>query len=317
MTHNKRIVVIGSINMDLVARCSRIPAPGETILGDQFVTMPGGKGANQAVAAARLAGKGLEVHMVGRVGGDDFGSRLLNGLTQHKVNTRHVTLTEGASSGVAMILVDKKGENSIVVAPGANAKLAPADVDAAENVIATAAAVVMQLEVPLETITHALAMCQRHGVFTILDPAPVPPRGLPRPLYGVDLLTPNHQEALRLLGIDPQSSVARRPSDLKQIGTRLIARGSKAIALKLGGKGAMLVGNDGNIKTVRSFKVKVEDTTAAGDAFTGALAVARAEGMDLSGAIRFAAAAGAACCASFGAQPALPDRAAVEKLLER
>jgi ribokinase len=316
MTNNKRIVVVGSINMDLVVRCPRIPAPGETILGDQFVTIPGGKGANQAVAATKLAETGIEVVMVGRVGGDDFGTRLLNGLTQHKVNTNYVTLTEGAPSGVAMILVDKKGENSIVVAPGANAKLSPADIDAAENVIATADAVVMQLEVPLETVSHTLAMCQRHGVFTILDPAPVPPKGLPRPIYGVDVLTPNQNEATRLLGIGPHSSVARRPSDLKQIGTRLVSRGSKAVALKLGAKGAMLVGRDGNIKTIRPFKIKVQDTTAAGDAFTAALAVAHAEGMDLASAVRFATAAGAACCTSFGAQPALPDRAMVEKLLK-
>lgn len=315
MADRLRIVVIGSINMDLVVRSPRIPQPGDTVLGDQFVTLPGGKGANQAVAAARLAQEGTEVHLVGRVGEDDFGQRLLNGLTQHKVQTQHVTITEGMSSGVAMIVVDRKGENSIVVAPGANAKLSPADVDAAENLIATAAAVIMQLEVPTQTVAHALAMCQRHGVYTILDPAPVPEKGLPRALYGVDVLTPNQPEAFRLLGIAPQSKATRRPPDVKQIGTRLLARGSKAVVLKLGGKGAMLVTREPMIRTIRPFKVKVADTTAAGDAFTAALAVGRAEEMDLPEVVRFANAAGAAACTTFGAQPALPERTAVQRLL--
>jgi ribokinase len=315
MPERKKIVVIGSLNMDLVIRTPRIPGPGDTLLGDQFVTIPGGKGANQAVAAAKLVNRETDVYMIGRVGGDDFGERLLNGLKQHNVNTRRVTITEGVPSGVAMILVDKKGENSIVVAPGANAKVGPADIDAAENLIATAAAVVMQLEIPLETVAHALAMCQRHGVYTILDPAPVPPRGLPRAIYGVDVLTPNQREAHRLVGADPDAQMVRRPPDVKQIGSRLLSRGSKAVVLKLGAKGAMLVERDGNIKTIRPFKVKITDTTAAGDAFTGALAVGRAEGMELAAAVRFAAAAGAVCCQSFGAQPALPERAAVDLLV--
>src|SRR2546423_4556140 len=170
MSESRRIVVIGSVNMDLVARAARMPGPGETVLGDSFVTIPGGKGANQATAAAKLAGPGTEVHLIARVGEDDFGTRLLNGLAQHRLNTDHVTITEGVPSGVAMILVDKQGENSIIVAPGANAKLKPADIDAAEGLIATASAVAMQLEVPLATITHAVAAWQRPGVFTILDP---------------------------------------------------------------------------------------------------------------------------------------------------
>src|SRR5687768_16559307 len=157
----KPIVVIGSINMDLVCRTPALPRGGETILGSEFTTVPGGKGANQAVAAAKLARDGVAVHMIGRVGSDDFGQRLLNGLRQHGVKTDKTILTEGVASGVAMILVDRKGENSIVVAPGANAKLAPADIDAAESLIASASAVVMQLEIPLDTVRHAIAMCQR------------------------------------------------------------------------------------------------------------------------------------------------------------
>src|SRR6185295_18480767 len=145
------IVVIGSINMDLVCRVQRMPASGETILGSDLAQLAGGKGANQAVAVAKL---GAQVHMIGRVGDDDFGQRLLNGLQQHKVNTDHVTVTEGSSSGCALILVDKRGENSIIVASGANAKLRPADIDAAKGLLATASIVLLQLEIPIETVQH-------------------------------------------------------------------------------------------------------------------------------------------------------------------
>jgi len=316
MSEIRKIVVIGSVNMDLVARAPRMPAPGETVLGENFVTIPGGKGANQATAAAKLARPGTEVHLVARVGEDDFGTRLLNSLAQYGVHTEKVIITEGVASGVAMIVVDKRGENSIIVAPGANAKLKLADIDAAEGLIATASVVVMQLEVPIPTITHAIAVCQRHGVFTILDPAPVPPKGLPRALYGVDLLTPNQSETNQLIGQEKRSAKRnRRPPDAKQAASQLLAHGCKTVILKLGAKGAMLIERHGTIRTARGFKVDVIDTTAAGDAFTGALAVARAEGMTFPEAMSFANAAGAACCQSFGAQPALPEREAVEKLL--
>lgn len=318
MASTKPIVVIGSINMDLVCRMHHIPAPGETILGDHVATVPGGKGANQAVAAAKLRAADTAVHMIGRVGEDDFGQRLLNGLGQHGVHTANVTITEGSASGCALILVDRKGENSIVVAPGANSQLMPRDIDVAEGLIASAAVVVLQLEIPLPTVEHVIAMCQRLGVFTILDPAPVPPRGLPRALFGVDIFTPNQGEAELLAGAAQTHGVkTSRIEDPKQIGSRLLARGSRSVVLKLGNKGAMIVGRDGEIRTVKPFKLKVVDTTAAGDAFTGALAVGQAEGMELPEAVRFANAAGAVSCTSFGAQPALPDRAAVEKLLGR
>jgi ribokinase len=313
------IVVVGSINMDLVCRTRQIPREGETILGTEFRTIFGGKGANQAVAAAKLARNGSAgVHMIGRVGEDDFGQRLLNGLVQHKVETKFVTITEGVSSGVAMIMVDRRGENSIVVTPGANAKLAPRDVDAAEGLIARASAVVMQLEVPLETVQHVIAMCQRLGVLTILDPAPAPPTRLPRIMLGVDVLTPNQTEAEMLLGLEPQAKrkVRRKVIDPKQIGMDLLSRGPRAVVLKLGRRGCMLLTRDGHIQTQRGFNVKVTDTTAAGDAFSGALAVAQQEGMEWPDALRFANAAGAVTCQSFGAQPALPTRDAVEKMMK-
>jgi ribokinase len=308
-----KIVVIGSINMDLVCRTPKMPRPGETILGSDLITIPGGKGANQAVAAAKLGG---DVHMIARVGDDDFGQRLLNGLQQHSVNTLHVTVTEGVSSGCAMIMVDRHGENSIVVAPGANHHLTPKDIDAAEKTIRSASVVVMQLEIPLETVRHVIAMCQRYGIYTILDPAPAPPKSLPRPIFGVDLFTPNQSEAEQILGQIARSRSSRKKAvDPKQLGSALLEKGAKTVVLKMGGKGAMIVGRDEQIETVRPFKIKVVDTTAAGDAFTGALAVAHAQGLPLKQAVRFANAAGAICCQVFGAQPSLPFRKDVEALL--
>jgi ribokinase len=312
------IVVIGSVNMDLVCRTPAIPKPGETVLGNDFLTIPGGKGANQAVAAAKLARPGTDVHLIARVGEDDFGERLLNGLVQHGVKTEFVTITEGVASGVAMILVDRKGENSIVVTPGANARLTPRDIDAAEALIRRASAVVLQLEIPLETVRHAVAMCRSHGVHVILDPAPVPPRAFPRALYGVDVLTPNQGEAEHLLGLDrPKRVTRKRVEDPKQIAAELLSRGPGAVVLKLGPKGSLGASDGGLFELARPYKVKVVDMTAAGDAFTAGLAVARAESLVLRDSLRFANAAGALACTSFGAQPALPARDAVDQLIKR
>ncbi len=310
----KPIVVIGSINMDLVCRAERIPKPGETILGRDLVMVPGGKGANQAVAVARLGGN---VQMIGRVGDDDLGTRLLSGLTSHHVQTDYVTITEGVASGCAVILVDAKGENSIVVSPGANARLTPADIDAAEELIASAACVVLQLEIPLATVKHVIALCKRVNVSTILDPAPVPSEELDRQFFGVSVLTPNQSEAELLVGQPRDVRLpAKKIIDPKQIGTELVARGAECVVLKLGRKGAMIVDREGRIEHIKAFKPKVIDTTAAGDAFTGALAIARSEGMEMPSAVRFANAAGALACETFGAQPSLPTRKAVEKLLK-
>jgi ribokinase len=311
------IVIIGSINMDLVCRTPHIPRGGETVLGEHFMTIPGGKGANQAVAAAKLAARQTPVHMIGRVGEDDFGERLLNQLDQHNVNTEHITITEGVSSGVAMILVDRRGENSITVAAGANAQLSPKDLDRAEGLIRSASFVVMQLESPLATIRHAIDMCRRHGVGTILDPAPVPEKALPRALYQVDLFTPNQTEAEMLLGWAPTHRVKKkRVEDPKQIAADLLARGPKSVVLKLGAKGSLAAGDGAPLMQGRPFKVKVVDTTAAGDAFTAALAVARAEELDWRNTLRFANAAGALTTTTFGAQPALPTRDAVDRLVQ-
>jgi ribokinase len=308
----KRIVVIGSINMDLVCRTPVMPKGGQTILGGQFLTIPGGKGANQAVAAARLAKRGAEVHMVGRVGADEFGTRLLEGLRSNRVKTDHVAVTKGVSSGVAMILVDAKGENSIVVSPGANAKVTPADVDAARDVIASAAVVVLQLEIPLDTVQHAIALCRKLDVPTVLDPAPVPADGMPRSMFNVAVLTPNQVEARMLL--KPIAGRKRR-ADPRSVVSALMDRGARCVVLKLGDKGSMM-GIGDVILRGQPFGVNVVDTTAAGDAFTGALAVAIAEKFELfDEVLPFANAAGALCCTQLGAQPALPTRLSVDSLL--
>lgn len=299
----KPIVVVGSINMDLVCRTPRMPVGGETILGSDFVTIPGGKGANQAVAAARLGG---DVHMIGRVGDDDFGKRLLAGLADNGVNIDRVPITKSTASGVAMILVDAKGQNSIVVAPGANAKVTKKDIDDAKDLIKTAAAVVLQLEIPLPVVQHAISLCRKLGVYTILDPAPA--QKLPREMFAVDVFTPNESEAEILAG--------EMHRDPKQTASHFLRRGAKAAVLKRGSSGAIWV--DANAAySSKAFKVKVVDTTAAGDAFTGALAVAAAEGMDPQAAVRFACAAGSLCCTGFGAQPSLPTRKQADLLLQR
>ncbi len=308
------IVVIGSVNMDLVSRTPRIPKPGETILGSgNLMTIPGGKGANQAVAAARL---GAKVRMIARVGEDDFGDRLTKGLQDNAVDCTYVLKTRGASSGCATILVDDVGENSIVVSPGANAKLSPKDIEDAEDVIAGASAVILQLEIPLKTVRRAIEIAREHGVFTMLDPAPAMP-DLPRSLYQVDLFTPNQSEANLLLGTALRKTKRRHTADPKVIAAELLARGARSVILKLGGEGSLAVTGKGEIVSAPAFKVKVVDSTAAGDAFTGALAVARSEGMTLAQTIRFANAAGAICCTGFGAQPSLPTRDAVDRLLSR
>jgi ribokinase len=213
-------------------------------------------------------------------------------------------------------MVNKVGENSIIVSPGANARVSPADIDASADLIGEAAVVLMQMEIPAETVEYGIAFCRRAGVKVVLDPAPVPAKGLPRALYQVDVLTPNQTEAAALLarkGHLGRSNRTRR-EDAKQLGEELLERGPAIVLLKLGAKGAMLVDNE--IEHVKGYKVKIVDTTAAGDAFNGAFSVALAEGMELSRAVRFASAAGARACEKFGAQPAMPTRIEIESLME-
>jgi ribokinase len=310
------LVVIGSLNTDLVTRTPRVPGPGETVLGSDLLMLPGGKGGNQAVAAARLAlRRGPRVHMVGRVGDDAAGRLLVAGLDSAGVDTSHVRATPGAPTGCALILVDARGENSIVVSPGANARVTAADVDAALPLLRRAAVVLLQLEIPLATVRHAIRVCRRLGVPTVLDPAPVPPRGPPRALFAADYLTPNQPESLRLAGLDPPRHA--RVAEAKQIAAALHARGARTVVLKLGASGSAVAPRDADVTRARPYRVRVIDSTAAGDAFNGAFAVALAEGKPLREAARFANAAGALCCTKRGAQPALPTRADVERLMRR
>ncbi len=304
--------------MDLVSRVARMPRPGETVAGDRLMTVPGGKGANQAVAAAKLSNGNVAVHMVGRVGEDDFGDRLINNMSRHGVNIENVVVTEGAATGTAMIFVDEFGENSIIVNAGANAAMQPHDVDAAAELIRGASVVLLQLEIPLDTVHRAIRLCVEHDVFTILDPTPVPADGLPREFYGVHLLSPNQHEAEMLLGLDDRPSVKRKVvPDAKQIAADLLARGPRSVVLKLGANGCLSAMVEDGLEVGEPYKVVVQDTTAAGDAFTAALAVAQAEQMPRVAALHFANAAGAIACSTFGAQPSLPAREAVDQLLKR
>ncbi len=307
MPYGPRILVVGSINMDMVVRSPHMPAPGETVLGDGFVTSPGGKGANQAVAAARL---GASVRFIGRVGQDAFGRTLLEGLHREGIDCTDVIETEGASTGVAVIVVDARGENSIVVAPGANHRLTPDDVYTRDEAFAEADAVLLQLELPLPTVRAAIGLARRHACKVVLDPAPAPGK-LPSSLCEVDVISPNVTEAELLTG----TKTGEERAD-KNIALDLIARGAAAAVLKLGSRGSMVVTADGEMARLAAYGVDIVDTTAAGDAFTAALGVGVARGEDLRDAARLANAAGALACARLGAQGAMPTLAEVRMLMD-
>ena len=301
-----RILVVGSINMDLVVRTAAMPAPGETVLGDGFVTNPGGKGANQAVAAARL---GADVHMIGRVGEDGFGRQLIHNLHDQGVNCEDVLATEGVPSGVAMIIVDGHGENSIVVASNANFRLTPDDVFSREPRFRHADVVLLQLELPLPTVRAACQVAKSCGCRIVLDPAPAP-RHLCDTLCEVDVISPNSAEVERITG---KKALEDRVE--KHVAMDLIARGAKAAVLKLGSRGCLVVTADEQFATLPACKVDVVDTTAAGDAFTAALGVGMAQGRSLPEAAKLANAAGALACTRLGAQSAMPTMDEVRILL--
>jgi ribokinase len=298
-----RLVVVGSSNIDMVVPVPRIPLPGETVLGGDFQMVPGGKGANQAVAAARL---GASVTLVARLGADVFAEGSLANFTAAGIDTTHVRRDPAAASGVALIFVGPGGENSIAVAPGANARLSPEDVDAAEPAIAAADLLLVQLEVPLPTVERAVALAKRHGRRVLLNPAPA--QAVPDDLLArVDLLTPNEHEAGVLLG-DP--SAAGEPA---AAASALLRRGPGAVILTLGARGALLATPEGQT-AVPARPVSAVDTTAAGDTFSAALAVAWAEGRPLAAAAAFAATAAALAVTRRGAQSSLPTRAEVDAL---
>ncbi len=292
----KPIVVVGSINMDLVANTPRIPLAGETLLGQDFQTHHGGKGANQAVAVGRL---GYPVSMIGRVGDDAFGTELRAGLENAGVGTAGVATSAGAS-GVAVIVVAESGENSIVVIPGANAHVTPADLDASIETIRSAGMILAQLEIPLETVLHLAAICARENVSLMLDPAPA--AKLPAELLkNVTWFTPNETEAAFFIG-DPSDSTKESP----EIAKSLMSKGIRGVVLKLGARGAYLASPDGVMASIQPFPVRAVDTTAAGDCFNGAFAVGLLMGKDPAESARFAAAAAAISVTRVGAQSSMP-----------
>ena len=296
-----RILVVGSSNTDMIIQLDRIPRPGETILGGEFSIAAGGKGANQAVGAARAGG---QVTFIARVGQDMFGEQAVAGFVRDGINVKHVFRDKANPSGVALIFVAKDGENSIAVAGGANAKLSPADVRKAKAAFAGASVLVMQLETPLETVQAAADLAAKAGVRVILNPAPARP--LPdKLLKRISILTPNETEAELLTGCAGEEAAAK-----------LRARGVATVILTLGARGALIADANGT-RMVPGFKVKAVDTTAAGDIFNGSLAVALAEGKSLEQAVRFANAAAAISVTRFGAQPSAPTRREIERFLRK
>jgi ribokinase len=305
---NKPIVVVGSLNMDFVVQMDKLPLRGETVRGWGFQMLPGGKGANQACTVGRLGGQG---RMVGCVGDDVFGERLKSSLQSAGVDTIGVLSIAGEPTGVALIHVEAGGQNQIVVAAGANAKLTPQNVEAALGRIG-GGFMLMQLESPMETVEAAACLGRAQNMITILDPAPAKSLNASL-LQKVDLLTPNETEALLLLGRHA-SSVGLE--DAPEIARQLLQLGPKQIILKLGEKGAWLA--DGRqSRHFPTHKVTAVDATAAGDTFNGALAVALAEGKPLDEAIPFANAAAAISVTRLGAQTSIPSRQEVDVLLAR
>jgi len=300
-----RVVVVGSSNTDLTITCRTLPGRGETVLGSDLYTAAGGKGANQAVAAARA---GAEVAFVGAVGSDDFGRARLADLENEGITTRHVRVKRGESSGVALIFVEQRtGENLIGVAPGANAALTPADVDRAAPAIRRADLLLLQLEVPIETVERAARIAHDAGTLVLLNPAPMPARRLPRSLLAnVDYLVPNRIELERVTGGAEPDAAAKR----------LFLLDVKALIVTLGAEGARIVTPEGD-STVPAFPAKAVDTVGAGDCFCGYLAAGLAEGMAAADAALMASAAASISVTRRGAQPSIPKRSEAERLLTR
>jgi len=297
-----KITVAGSLNMDLCVETPRVPAMGETILGGGFFTSPGGKGANQAVAAAKL---GADVTMLGRAGHDAFGAQLIGNLRANGVHTEHIRIAQEAPTGVAVILLHNR-DNCIIVDSGANALLSPEDIDEAEAEIAASDVLVLQLEIPLETARRAMELARAHGVKVLLNPAPA--RRLPADFLALaDVLTPNESECAILTGLPCYTL-----EEAERAAQALLRMGVPQVCVTLGGEGVMY--NDGDCMIHKSaLPVPVADTTAAGDAFTGALAVSFGGGAGFSQAVDFALAVSALTVTRRGAQESLPSLAEMEQ----
>jgi ribokinase len=302
------IVVVGSLNMDLVVEVPLIPLPGETVLGKNFATFPGGKGANQAVAAARL---GAQVSLIGRVGTDAFGDQLLASARADGIDVSQVGRDASAATGVAMIVVDEQGQNSIAVASGANFRLTADHVRQAWAKLGKVDLLVMPLETPLDTIQTAVDLARQSGARVLLNPAPA--QQLPASiLTGVDVLVPNEPETAQLTGMPVDT-----PQESREAARQLMNLGVGSVVLTLGGRGALVLdGHTADFTLVPAREVAVVDTTAAGDAFVAGLAVALGEGKSLVEAAQFANAVGALAVTRQGAQPGMPTREEVEALLK-
>jgi ribokinase len=302
----KPIVVVGSINLDLVASTDRIPQVGETVIGRTFTTFFGGKGANQAVAVARL---GYPVSMIGSVGNDAFGTQLRSGLAEAGVNTDHVETVEG-SSGTALIITGPNGENSIVVVPGANAHVTPKSLERAAPLLKQAGFILVQLEIPLETVEYLAEFAERYDIPFMLDPAPA--RELPASLLRrVSWLTPNETETRELLkaNLDDNEQSANAAAD------QLLSRGVKNVVLKLGSRGCVVAQGSQSKERIPAFSVNAVDTTAAGDAFNAGFAVGLISGYSASESGVFASAVAALSVTRPGAQPSMPRSDEVEEFL--
>ena len=295
---DRPIVVVGSLNMDLVMRTPRVPVGGETLHGHEFSTLPGGKGANQAVACARL---GAKVRMIGQVGNDGFGTTLRDGLAADGIDVSGVKQTSAVGTGVAMILVEDIGQNRIVLAPGANGALEPADIDAQGAAIAGAALLVVQLEVPLPVVQRAMALARAAGVPVLLNPAPA--AAFPEVIWSqLSFLVPNESEAALLAGF-PVKTV----DDAFKAGRLFRQRGVACVLITLGEQGVAII-DDAGERHLPAQVVKAVDTTAAGDTFIGGFTAGLCEGMRLDDAVRLGQSASALCVTRFGAQPSIPYR---------
>jgi ribokinase len=300
-----RVLVVGSANVDFTVALTRLPRPGETVSEGTLLVARGGKGANQAVAARRL---GAEVRLLGCVGDDASGREVRQALAAEGIGVDGVSATTDAATGTALIVVDAEGRNQIAVAPGANRRLSASDVDGRADDFAWAEVVVCSLEVPLAATRRALERARERGALTILNPAPLPDRGLDF-LALADYVTPNEGEAARLTGLSLTG-----PDDAAPVADAIRALGAHHAVLTLGAGGALARGPDGGCHAP-GFAITAVDTTGAGDAFNGALAVALAARRELADALRFANAAAALACTRRGAQPAMPTLTRVEQLL--
>ncbi|MDO5310141.1 MAG: ribokinase [Planctomycetia bacterium] len=300
-----KIVVVGSSNTDMIVKAARIPAPGETIVGGSFTSAAGGKGANQAVAAARAGGA---VVFVARVGNDMLGAQAVDGYAKEAINVSYIQRDCELATGVALIMVDSTGNNSISVASGANFALSVDDVQAAKDEIASAQIMVLQLESPLETVEYAAKLAHDANVKVLLDPAPAPSDPLPPSLLQyVDIIKPNENEAEKLTGVKVTDQTSAQVAAEK-----LLELGAQIAIVTLGSAGSYVASKSGERLYVPARLVDAVDATAAGDAYTGALAVALAENKSLKDAVDFATKAASLSVQKLGAQPSLPTRAEID-----